>query len=133
MAKTITQSVLFKNTSPEELYSLYMDAKKHAASIAADVKISTKEGSKFSAHGNYITGKNLQLIKNKMIVQSWRASDWTKNDLDSTFILQFEKKGKDAVLTMVHANIPAKHASGIKKGWNDFYWTPWKNYLKNQK
>ena len=129
MTKTLTQKVVFKNTTAKQLYELYMDSKKHSKAIGAPVKIANKVGGSFSAHGNYITGKNLQLVPGKMITQSWRGSDWSKTDLDSTFILQFEDKGKDTVVHMVHANVPADQASGVKSGWNEFYWKPWKKYL----
>jgi len=129
MAKTITQKVVFKNTTPKQLYDLYMDAKKHSKVTGGPAKITNKEGAKYSVHGGYIQGKNLQLVKDKMIVQSWRASEWSKDDLDSTFVLKFESKGKDAEVHMVHANIPDKHVAGIKKGWGQHYWKPWKNYL----
>lgn len=129
MAKTITQKITFKNTTPEVLYNLYMNAKLHLKATGAPVKISEKVGADFSAYDGYCRGKNLQLIKNKLIVQSWRASDWNENDVDSTFILLFEQKGKDVVVTMVHANVPDNQAKALAGGWNDFYWTPWKNYL----
>lgn len=78
MSKTIVQKVLFKNTDPEALYDLYMDAKQHSNITGAPAKISNKVGSSFSAHGNYITGKNIHLVKNEQIVQTWRASEWSK-------------------------------------------------------
>lgn len=31
---------------------------------------------------------------------------------------------------MTHANIPEDTAAGIKSGWNEYYWKPWKKYLK---
>jgi hypothetical protein len=34
---------------------------------------------------------------------------------------------------MVHANIPKRYVKGIKSGWNDFYWKPWKVYLSKLK
>jgi activator of HSP90 ATPase len=129
MVKTITQKVVFKNATPQQLYELYMDAKKHSLATGSPAKITNKEGATFFAHGNYITGKNLRLVPGKMIVQSWRSLDWAKTDLDSIFILLFEKKGNDAILHMTHANIPSKPAGGIKKGWDQFYWKPWKTYL----
>ena len=67
-----------------------------------------------------------------MIVQSWRSGDFKPGDLDSTFILQFEKKGKDTLIHMVHANVPDHAYKGIKSGWNDYYWKPWKKYLNSQ-
>jgi len=134
MAKTITESVVFKNTKTSTLYSQYLDSKHHSALTGGNpAKISAKEGAKFSAYGGYIIGKNLQLIKDKLIVQAWFGTDWDKSDIESTFIMLFEQKGKDAVIHMTHANVPDKHVKGIKQGWIDYYWTPWKEYLSNMK
>ena len=131
MSKILKQSVSF-NVSASFLYTIYMDSKKHSAAIGAPVKIGKKVGDGFSAHGDYIKGKNLLLKKNKMIVQTWRGSDWDKKDEDSIFMLTFEEKGKDkSTLHMVHANVPDKYAKGIDQGWKDYYWVPWKDYLKS--
>ena len=129
MAKTITQEVVFKNTTPKQLYDLYMNAKQHSASTGAAAIIIAKEGAEYSAHDGYITGKNLKLVKNKLIVQTWRASDWNTADEDSIFIIYLEQKGKDVILFATHANLPDRQAEEIDKGWVDFYWAPWKKYL----
>ena len=110
-----------------------MDARKHSEATGAPAKIQDKVGSTFFVHDKYITGKNLQLVKDKLIVQSWRGADWAKDEIDSTFTLQFYQKGNDALLVMTHANIPDKHYAGIKSGWNDYYWKPWKEYLEGKK
>jgi len=133
MAKTLTQKVVFKNQKAAALYAMYLDSREHAKITGGNAaKITAKEGARYSAHDGYINGKNLQLVKDKLIVQSWRGSDWNKGDMDSTFILQFEQKGNDAVINMVHANVPDRHAAGIKTGWTDFYWKPWKEYLSTK-
>ena len=129
MTKTITQKVVFKNTTPKALYELYMDAKKHSAVTGAPAKITAKEGTKYSAHDGYITGKNLHLVKDQLIVQSWRGSDWDKHHVDSTFIIKLEPKGKDVVLHAIHANVPTEQVEDIKNGWHEFYWQPWKKHL----
>ena len=129
MSKNIIQKVIFRGTTPKVLYDLYMNAKKHTAATGALAKINNKPGSKYSAHGGYITGKNLQLVKDKLIVQSWRAQGWDKEDIDSIFIIRLEQKGKDVVLHAIHANVPDKHAAGIDKGWFLHYWEPWKKFL----
>ncbi len=131
MTKTILQTVVFKNTSPETLYGIYMDSAKHSKATGGKAKITAKAGSGFTAWDGYITGKTLQLVKGKMIVQSWRNPDFKTGDIDSTLILQFEKKGNDALVHMVHANVPNSEYAGLKSGWNDFYWKPWKKYLKS--
>lgn len=129
MATTIVQKVTFKNTTPKALYDLYMDAKKHSVITDSPVKISDKEGGELYAFDGYITGKNLHLIKDRLIVQSLRGSDWSKDDIDSTFIINFEPKGKDVILHAVHANVPDKHAADLDKGWHDHYWNPMKQYV----
>ena len=91
--------------------------------------MSSKVGGKYSAHGGYITGENIYLIKEKMIVQSWRTKEWSKEDPDSTFIIHLVQKGKDSVLHMIHTNLPDKHAESINKGWHAHYWEPCKKYL----
>ena len=129
MSKTIVQKVVFKNTTPKALYELYVDAKKHSLISGSPARINAKPGATFSVHGGYTTGKNLHLVKDRLIVQHWRAQDWGKNDIDSTFIIELEPKGKDVVLHAIHANLPDKHAAGINKGWHDYYWNPWKAHL----
>ena len=133
MVNTIVQKVVFTGISPQTLYNTYMDAKEHSKAIGAKVSIQKETGIKFTSHNGYITGKTFQLIKDKLIVQSWRGSDWNKTDVDSTFILQFEQKGKNGILRMVHANIPDRFYAGIKDGWNQYYWKLWKEYFAGQK
>jgi len=132
MSKTLTQKLVFKNTTTKTLYDLYMNAKLHALIAGSVVKISAKTGTKFSAHGDYIRGKNLHLVKNRQIVQTWRAEDWSKDDVDSIFMICLEQRGKDVVLNMVHGFLPEKELDGIKKGWFDYYWNPWKRYLSEK-
>ena len=129
MSKTIVQKVVFRNTTAKVLYDLYMDAKKHSIATAAPAKITNKEGEVFSAHDGYIIGRNLHLIKDKLIVQSWRGSDWNEDDIDSTFIIHFEERGEDTIIYVTHANLPEEHSESIAKGWHDYYWKPWKKYL----
>jgi|ERR1017187_9264026 activator of HSP90 ATPase len=133
MAKTINQKVVFKNTTTDVLYDLYMNAKKHSMISGAPAVISAKPGSNFSAHGGYIKGKNLHLVKDKTIVQTWRGSDWNESDPDSIFIINLEQKGKDVVLYATHSNVPDDQCEDIAQGWKDFYWNPWKQYLAGKK
>jgi activator of HSP90 ATPase len=129
MPRTLTYALVFKNTTPKKLYDLYMNSKQHTAVTGAPANIRPKEGSKFSAFGDYVSGKNLHLVKNRLIVQTWRASTWSASSVDSTFIINLEPKGKDVILHAIHANVPNNDAKGIQKGWHDYYWKPWKQFL----
>ena len=126
---TIIQKVVFKKTKTKQLYDLYMDAKLHGMITNGPVKISEKAGSKLEVFGGYITGKTLQTVKNKLVVQEWYGSDWSKKDEASVFVLSFEQKGDDVVMNVFHGNVPDDKAPGLDKGWHDHYWKPWKQYL----
>jgi activator of HSP90 ATPase len=129
---TIIQKQVFKNTQSEALYELYMNAGLHSLITAGQVEISDKVGSSFKAFGGYITGKNLMLVRNKLIVQLWRGSDWDKKDSDSVFVISLEQKGKDTLLNMLHANVPDKKKASLSKGWKEHYWNPWKQHLAGE-
>jgi len=129
MAKTIEQRVVFKNTDPKTIYDLYINAELHSLIAGSPVTISDKAGTDFSAHGGYITGKNLHLVKDKLIVQTWRAEGWDENDTDSIFIIRIEPQGKDVALYAIHANLPDKAVESVSKGWHDHYWIPWTQHL----
>jgi activator of HSP90 ATPase len=133
MANQISQKITFKKTKPKALYNLYMNAKKHSLIAGSPVIISPKVGAAFSAHGGYITGKSIYNAKDKIIVQYWRAKDWTAEEPDSVFTIILEPKGKDTVLHAIHANIPESKVDSIAKGWHDHYWSPWKQHLAGKK
>jgi activator of HSP90 ATPase len=129
MSKTIIQDVVFKGTTPQAIYDIYLEGKKHSIATGAPASISPKEGTEYSAHNGYITGKNLQLIPGKLIVQSWRAQSWPEDSVDSTFIIYLEPQGTDTLLHAVHANVPAGAADDLDKGWHKMYWEPFRLYI----
>ncbi|HEY6385833.1 MAG TPA: hypothetical protein VIX91_09150 [Candidatus Acidoferrum sp.] len=69
MTPTVSQRVKF-SASPEKLFEMYADSKKHAASTGAPAKFSRKVGGAWSAHGRAIGGKNLLIVPGKKIVQA---------------------------------------------------------------
>ena len=77
MAVTIKQKMKF-DLPANKLFKFYMDEKMHAEITGDKAKISKEIGSNFSAGGKYIKGKMLHVKPNKMIVQTWRGSDWDK-------------------------------------------------------
>jgi activator of HSP90 ATPase len=128
MAKTVVQKIKFK-TTPDKLYQIYMDAKKHAAATGAKVSLEPVVGGKFSAFG-MLKGRFLLLEKGKRIVQTWRGKHWKKTDPDSLLILNFKKVPGGGEIDMVHTHIPNHDFKGIQKGWPQHYWRPWKKYLE---
>ncbi len=128
MSKTIVQDIVFP-ASAARLYKLYVDSRLHCESTGGQAKITAKAGGAMSAWDGYIKGKFLQLRPNRLIVQTWRASDWPKSAPDSILTLIFEDNEKGCAVHMSHAGVPNDAAAGLTKGWREFYWNPWKKYL----
>jgi len=132
MTPVVEQTVSFDAT-PAKLYELFMDSAKHTAATGMPAKVSRKVGGKWSAFGGMILGRNLALIPNRMIVQSWRSSEWKKADPDSVLIVSFEKSADGgAQVHLVHAGVPEHDHAGVTQGWVKFYWDPWKAYLAHR-
>ena len=129
MSVTVKQKVKFA-APPSKIYRFYTDSKLHAELTGAKAKVSTEVGASFSAFAGSLKGKTLYAKKNKMFVQTWRSSEWPKDDLDSILVLTFTETEKGTELEMVHANVPDHDAEGVKNGWKEYYWKQWTEYLK---
>ena len=127
MAPTIQQSVRFR-TSPQTLYQIYVDSKKHSQSTGAPARLSRKAGGKFSTFGGQLEGKMLFLAPGKQIVQLWRASHWKEEDW-SILVMNFSKVAGGAQVDLVHVGVPAYDQKGVRRGWPKYYWRPWKKFL----
>ena len=130
MTKVIRQTVYF-DAPPPEVFEALMDSRKHAAFTGDAAKIVRRVGGAFSVWGGYATGKTLRLEKDKMIVQSWRTSDFAEGDPDSKVTFRLSKKGTGTRLVFVQSNVPDEQAADLRQGWSDFYWEPLKEYLES--
>ena len=130
MPRAIEQAITFP-VPPQRLYRLYLNPREHAAACGGwgKAKISPKVGGRMEM-APHIKGKFLLLVPGRMIVQTWRGSNWKKSAADSVLILSFQRVRGGSRLVMVHANVPDAHARSITGGWRSHYWRPWKAYLK---
>jgi activator of HSP90 ATPase len=127
MTPVIQQSVRFR-TTPQALFDLYLGSRQHSRATGAPAKIGRATGAKFKAFGGQLEGKNLLIVPGKKIVQLWRATHWKKED-SSILILMFSRVAGGAQIDLVHVGVPAYDHKGVRKGWPNYYWRPWKKYL----
>ena len=128
MTPAIQQSVEF-GESPETLYELYIDSKKHSQATGAPAKVSRKASGAFTAFNGQLKGKNLLVVPNKMIVQSWRSTGWKKSDPDSILVMRFSETKTGGRVDLVHVNVPEYDHQGVADGWEHYYWQPWRDHL----
>ncbi len=129
--KTIKCSVYFA-APPHEVFELLMDSKKHAGFTSHTAKISRAKNGAFSAYDGWIKGKNLEIVKDKKIVQAWRGADW-KPGLYSRAEFSLAKKGRGCALRFIQTGVPDEKYAAINKGWKEHYWEKMKSYLKENK
>jgi activator of HSP90 ATPase len=133
MTPVIEARATFHNATPGDLYELFMDSAKHSAATGMPAKVSRQVGGKWSAFGGMILGRTLALVPNRTIVQAWRSSAWKKTDPDSVLVVYFEKAPGGARLHLTHVGVPPYDHKGVTQGWTNYYWKPWKKYLKTRK
>src|SRR5215510_8606811 len=121
MPKTIQQSVTFP-ASPATLFDIYMSSRKHAAATGAKAQMSRAVGGRFMAHDGHLRGRNLAIVRGRLIVQSWRSSNWKKRDLDSILVLVFSRVRGGGRVSLVQVNVPDANAASINRGWVEYYW-----------
>jgi activator of HSP90 ATPase len=128
MRRVIKQSVVL-GAPPDELYDSYLDSKRHSAITGGPVKIGKKPGSAFDAFDGMLAGAMLACVPKRLIVQSWRSSNFKPKDPDSTLILAFCADPKGGRIELVHLDVPPQDYDGVSKGWTQYYWRPWRKYL----
>lgn len=128
MTKAIQQSQRFA-APPAELFEMYLDSKKHSESTGGIARMSRKPGGKFTAWHGQLAGRNLLIVPNKLIVQTWRSTHWPASDADSILILRFGNAPGGGQVDLLHEDVPAHDHKGVSQGWPKYYWKPWKKYL----
>ena len=130
MNKTIEQTIKFTGTTAVELFDIYVKPEKHSILHGgAETKISAVVGEDFSLLNGNLVGKNLLVVPNRMIVQSWRGNVWEENDLDSILTLVFSNTKTGAQIYMTHSCTPKQ----FKHLWKQVYWDPIKEFLTRNK
>jgi activator of HSP90 ATPase len=131
MPRIVRQSVVLP-AAAKSLYAMYLSPAKHAAITGRKVAIGARPGAKFSAFNGALSGRTLYTVPGRLIVQAWRSTAFRKGDVDSTLILRFTPRGRQGRIDLVHVNVPDHDYRGVNKGWKQYYWKPWRKYLRRK-
>lgn len=131
MKKSFTLTAKFP-ASPKEVYEAWLDSDAHSAMTGGSPTImSNEEGQPFAAHNAYLWGKNLELVPNKKIVQTWRTTGFKSTDEDSKIEVSLEEVKEGTLLTLKHTNVPEQEIH-VEQGWVSHYFEPMTSYFKNK-
>lgn len=103
---------------PEDVYLALTNPATLHLWTGEEAVMSIEPGTEFSLWGGSITGKNLEFIEGKKIMQHWYFGDQKEESIVS-IILHQHQKGTSVELR--HSNIPDEAYDDIVEGWNEAY------------
>jgi activator of HSP90 ATPase len=138
-AEAIHQEVIFKAV-PKRVYDALTDASEFqkveslsAAMKSTDINshpavISREAGGAFSLFGDYIMGRQIELVANQRIVQAWRVGNWAPG-IYSIAHFELTDQGPATKLVFDHTGFPSGKAEHLAAGWHANYWEPLQKFL----
>ncbi|MBA4321727.1 MAG: ATPase [Odoribacter sp.] len=106
------------NAEPSDIYSALTNPYTIALWTGYPAVMSEEPGSEFSLWDGDITGKNLEFIKDKKVVQEWYFGDQPEK---STVTITIHSDKGDSAVTVEHINIPDEDFADIADGWSEYY------------
>jgi activator of HSP90 ATPase len=90
--------------------------------------ISREVGGSFTLFGGYITGRQLEMVRDERLVQAWRVGSWHPGDYSIVkFVLV--ANGPESKLVFDHRGFPDGAGAHLADGWHTHYWDPLAKYL----
>jgi activator of HSP90 ATPase len=117
---TIHQETTFP-APPSRIYRALVDLKEFAELTGAPTSGGSIEGAAFSAFGGHITGRQLELVPDKRVVQAWRATTWPEG-VHSIVRFELLADGKGTKLVFDHEGFPEGEKEHLSSGWKAMYW-----------
>ncbi|CAO1391142.1 unnamed protein product [Diamesa hyperborea] len=85
-----------------------------------DVNMEFKKGGEFSFFGGNISGKFIEIVENKKIVQSWRYKQWPAGHY-SNVEMEFEEKDDHTLLKIIQTLVPSTEYDTTNQNWQRYY------------
>ncbi|WPK26922.1 hypothetical protein PUMCH_004290 [Australozyma saopauloensis] len=108
------------NTTAEQLYITLLDVQRVSAWTRSQAQIEPKEGSEFKLFGGSITGKNLKLVENERITQSWRLEDWKAGHY-AQLDIQLKQGAGETTMVVKWSGIPIGEEERVRGNFEDYY------------
>jgi activator of HSP90 ATPase len=117
---SIHQEATF-SAPPSRIYRVLTDLKEFSEATGAPASGESTEGSAFTAFGGHITGRHLELVPDRRVVQGWRAKTWPEGIYS---IVRFElcPDGGGTKLVFDHDAFPEGEKEHLAGGRTKMYW-----------
>jgi activator of HSP90 ATPase len=106
------------NAEPADVYSAITNPYTIELWSGYPAVMTEEPGSEFSLWEGDITGRNIEFVKERKVVQEWYFGD---QEVKSVVTISIQPDGGNSSVTVEHTNIPEEEFTGIAEGWKDFY------------
>jgi activator of HSP90 ATPase len=129
MDSRLHQEVDFE-VSASRIYAALLDEKQFTAFSGAPARIEPEAGGAFKLFYDHpplkgASGRTLELVVNRLIVQAWRAEEWAPGDYS---LVRFELKANGPGTLLVFDQVGLSTIPPAR-AWSVMYWDPLRKYL----
>ncbi len=106
------------NAEPSDVYSALTNPFTIELWSGYKAEMSTEPGSEFSLWEGDITGKNIEFIPDRKVVQLWYFGDRIE---ESIVTISIAPDRENSTVTVEQTNIPDEEFDDIAEGWREYY------------
>lgn len=118
------------DATPEEVFDALVNPDTIQIWSCDEAKMTAEVGGDFMLWGGQMFGKNLEVLKNKKLVQEWCYDQW---DAPSRVTITIRPKGKKTIVGLLHEEVPEKSLKNIAEGWDAYYLGAMKEMFEEKK
>jgi len=124
----IHQEVVIPAT-PDAVFDVLLNSDRFAAMTGGrSADISREAGGAFKMFGGDISGRNVEVVAGKRLVQAWRSGGWPDGVFSLVrFELSADAKGTKLIFDQV--GYPDGAEAMLAGGWHQMYWDPMSKML----
>ena len=106
------------NAEPSDIYSAITNPFTIELWSGYPALMNTEPGSEFSLWEGDITGKNIEFVQDRKVVQEWYFGDQTEK---SIVTINITPDRENSSVTVEQTNIPDEEFDDIAEGWREYY------------
>ncbi|HPR73980.1 MAG TPA: SRPBCC domain-containing protein [Bacteroidales bacterium] len=106
------------NALPSDVYSAFTNSFTIELWSGHPAVMSTEPGTEFSLWEGDITGRNIEFVPDRKIVQEWYFGEQQEK---SVVTVTIRPERDYSLVTVEHTNIPDDDYENITEGWNEYY------------
>ena len=118
------------DATPEQVFDALVNPEVIQVWSCDEAKMSAEVGGDFMLWGGQMFGKNLEVVKNKKLVQEWCYDQW---EAPSKVTFTLKPKGRKTIVELLHEDVPERSLKSIDEGWDAYYLGAMKEMFEDKK